>query len=318
MTSLGSDCFVGKLTYVELSPPVSGGGGENLQQTCVIGNSTDTGILLTDSVSSSEVKIDRNSCGTTTTDTFVLKNNATDRVEITSDPSVKFMNTNVDPYLTADGIGERLFFEGTKSINIASGDVSNIKIGNLAGFNQTTTNIAVGYRAGATSQEKDNIAIGSSSGDTQGGRNVAVGEGSGASQNEDCIAIGTGSGSNQSENTISIGSNSGRSQKPNAIAIGNSAGGGGTNGEDVIYIGNSAGRLGGRANSIYIGEASGAQSTGGNQNAIVVNATGNPTDDAGGSTCVIKPIRGASNPEGGVANSLRYDTTTGEVCYHIP
>ena len=35
-------------------------------------------------------------------------------------------------------------------------------------------------------------------------------------------------------------------------------------------------------------------------------------------SCFINPIRGATNPAGGVANSLWYDTVTKEVCYHIP
>lgn len=333
MTSLGNDCFVGTLHYKILDPPVSGGGNQNLQQTCDNGNVSNTGLILTPQSGNAQLRIDEDSIGTFSADDFKLLNSGIDRMEITSDPYVKFMNTSVDPYLTADGIGERLFFESSKPINISSTDEANIKIGYLSGGAQNKQNIAVGIRASNQSQEDNNIAIGTDSGNRQGignisiggssgsrqnSKNVAIGFSSGLDQNSGAIAIGDTAGSTQAENTIAIGLSSGLTQKPNSIAIGNKAGSGGTSGEDVIYIGQNAGRLGGRANSIYIGEAAGGQSSAGNQNSIVINASGTSTDDAGASTFVVKPIRGATNLSGGVANSLWYNTLTGEICYHIP
>ncbi len=50
MTSLGADCFVGKLTYLELNPPVSGGTTPTLQQVCEVSNTTETGIDLSSAV----------------------------------------------------------------------------------------------------------------------------------------------------------------------------------------------------------------------------------------------------------------------------
>jgi len=163
-----------------------------------------------------------------------------------------------------------------------------------------------------------NINVGYVAGSISSTESVNIGTNLGGGSGDDCVNIGIGCGSsNQSNGCVSIGQNAGvNDQGFHSIAIGYDAGTDAA-GFDSICIGDTAGLQSCGQNSICIGKGAGSFSAM-PQNSICLNSSGllltNPATD---SFCV-SSIRGGTNPAGGVANTLWYDTTTKEIKYHIP
>lgn len=178
---------------------------------------------------------------------------------------------------------------------IASGNISgNYILGNgsqLTGLGLTSTNVAIGYGAGATSQGGTTVAVGAFAGQT--------------TQGESAVAIGFNAGqTTQGIKSVAIGMTSGYSLQGNgAVAIGDSAGY--TNqGVQAIAIGRFAG-LTNQAN-----------------NSIILNATGANLNATTANTFTVKPVRAVTSvtfvaPTSGSVpagfSPMYYNPTTGEI-----
>jgi len=154
-----------------------------------------------------------------------------------------------------------------------------IAIGSRAGTTSQGNNaIAMGNRAGNSGQGSDAIAIGSSPNSSVGGAGylnqgsyaVAIGAQAGESnQQSSAVAIGAGSGNtSQGTNAVAIGVNAGNtSQQQNAVAIGNNAGY--LNQQlTAIAIGEDAGNTNQNFSAIAIGRWAGDQYQG--QKAVAI------------------------------------------------
>lgn len=177
----------------------------------------------------------------------------------------------------------------------ASGNISgNYILGNgsqLTGLGLTSTNVAIGYGAGATSQGGTTVAVGAFAGQT--------------TQGESAVAIGFNAGqTTQGIKSVAIGMTSGYSLQGNgAVAIGDSAGY--TNqGVQAIAIGRFAG-LTNQAN-----------------NTIILNATGANLNATTANTFTVKPVRAVTSvtfvaPTSGSVpagfSPMYYNPTTGEI-----
>ncbi len=306
--ALGDSASVGTLFYEFLDPPIMIG-VDNLQQTCDIGNTTTTDIQMTGASAVLDL-----SGGT---DPKVNFSNEDIRVKKDDESKNISVGWKVD---TANdnkcvAIGNNIANAGGECVNIGS----DIATGPIA---QGKFSVAIGKGAGATTMGSDCVAIGTNAGNAnqgtgilpqsqsiaigpsagaqdQGGASVAIGASAGsADQKIECVAIGKNAGrERQQQGSIAIGAGAGLSrQQTNAIAIGYATCPD-TQGSDSIAIG-----------SFGIGFPTG--SVGLNAGGVVLSpaTTG----------CFINPIVGGTNPAGGVANSLWYDTGTKEVKYHIP
>lgn len=184
-----------------------------------------------------------------------------------------YSNVNVEAYIGGN-IGA---FQIYANANAATQATSINTINNTL----TSTNVAIGYGAGATSQ---------------GGTTVAVGAFSGATtQGVSAVAIGFNAGqTTQGTKSVAIGMTSGYSLQGNyAVAIGDSAGY--TNqGAQAIAIGRFAG-LTNQAN-----------------NTIILNATGANLNATTANTLTVAPVR---NDVANVAQVMFYNTTSKEVTY---
>ena len=223
------------------------------------------------------------------------------------------VDTSLDNKCVA--IGNNIQNTGGECVNIGS-DIAtlgstqgkfSIAIGKGAGTTTMgSTCVAIGNNAGNTNQgtgtipASQSIAIGADAGaENQGGASVAIGALAGNSdQKIECVAIGKNAGSaRQQQGSIAIGAGAAKSrQGTNAIAIG------------YATCPDTQG-----ADSIAIGSFGNAFPAG----AVALNAGGIVLTPAT-TGCFINPIAGGTNPAGGVANSLWYDTGTKEVKYHIP
>ena len=308
MTSLGKDCYVGRLNYETLNPPILIG-VDNLQQTCDIGNTTDTDINLTgasavlDLSGGLEPKV----------------NFSNQDIRVKKDTEVKNISIGWKVNTANDNkcvvIGNGILNAGGECVcigsDIAGGLIAqgkfSVAIGKGAG--QTTMGsdcVAIGTNAGNANQgtgvlpPSQSIAIGQSAGaEDQGGTSIAIGPSAGQSRQEiESVAIGNNAGRvRQGRGSIALGFGAGLSrQGTNAIAIGYSTCSD-TQGSDSIAIG-----------SVGIGLPTGSVAINGGGIVLTPATTG----------CFINPIIGGTNPAGGVANSLWYNTTTKEVQYHIP
>ena len=168
-------------------------------------------------------------------------------------------------------------------VNILSNLYANaaVQSANIATINNTltSTNVAIGYGAGQTSQGGTTVAVGAFAGmDAQGLSAVAIGFNAGQTT--------------QGIKSVAIGMTAGYSVQGNgAVAIGDSAGY--TNqGVQAIAIGRFAG-LTNQAN-----------------NTIILNATGANLNATTANTFTVAPIRGDT---GNVATALFYNTTTKEI-----
>ena len=306
MTSLGDNAYVGILNYKELRPPILIG-VDNLQQTCDIGNTTDTDITLTgasavlDLSGGLEPRVNFSN-----EDIRVKKDAESKNISIGWKVDTPFDNKCVV-------IGNNIFNSGGECVNIGS---------DIAGTLQGKFSVAIGKSAGQTEMGSDCVAIGTNAGNTlqgtgtipasqsiaigvsagaeeQGGASVAIGASAGSEQQKiECVAIGKNAGrARQGQGSIALGAGAAASrQQTNSIAIGYDCCPD-TQGSDSIAIG-----------SIGIGLPTGS---------VAINAGGIVLTPAT-TGCFINPIVGGTNPAGGVANSLWYDTGTKEVKYHIP
>lgn len=148
-------------------------------------------------------------------------------------------------------------FTSTGTATMANIRMNPIKIGVGAGFtNQSPTGtIAVGFNAGAGSQDQFSIAIGHTAGN--------------ANQALRCIAIGHQAGQNQQQNDgVAIGYQAGNSrQNPGSVAIGYLSGKN-TQGQNSVSIGSATGEIFQGRESVAVGASAGRNTQG--QNAIAI------------------------------------------------
>jgi hypothetical protein len=161
------------------------------------------------------------------------------------------------------------------------------------------------------------LAIGKTSGTSQGSNCIAIGAGAGISQTTNAIAIGGGAGLSQTNAGVAIGFRAGQTQGLYGIAIGLDAGK--NQSADAVAIGRNAGQgttTAQGANAIAIGNGAGSASQ--IASSICLNASGvalNPSV-AG---CFINPIRSI----GGIASATTleptfFNTTTKELVSATP
>ena len=314
MTSLGADCYVGRLNYVSLNPPIVIG-VDNLQDTCDIGNTTTTDIICAKlavgnpHTPTEELSVVGNFAPTlrivdlpfnstaelTAFDTNValssvnnhplnFKTNGVQRIAIDTAGNTTFTNAGATDFLQIDGTFEQLLYLGKDIRVIKDIEDDNISIGFKVDTAPTLKVIAIGNNIPNSGDRSVNI-----------GHNIATG---GTQQGQECVSIGNGAGgARQGIQCIAIGAGAGASRQGNgAIAIGYECCVD-TQGKNSIAIG-----------SVGINLPS---------DSVVINAGGatlTPTTTG----CFINPITGATNPAGGIADTLWYNTATKEVHYHIP
>jgi hypothetical protein len=169
--------------------------------------------------------------------------------------------------------------------SVYGGDVGSICIGANAGSaGANDRSVIIGYGACSVSPPANNIG------------SVVIGYDAGkANMNYETVAVGSRSGeSNMSFQGVAVGKNAGLlNHGQQAVSVGALAG--------ENNAGNFSVSLGCRA----------SQSGGSYASTIVINATGSNLNPTQANSCIIKPIRNAT----GVANSLFYDSTSGELTY---
>lgn len=181
-----------------------------------------------------------------------------------------------------------------------------VAIGNLAGdVSQRSECVAIGLEAGKTNQgtgwgtpADGSVAIGPTAGATnQSFRTVAIGGAAGTStQGVNSVAIGYAAGNiSQGVNSVAIGGYAGlNSQKSGSVSIGMNAG-----------LNSSLGTTG--VNSIYIGNGAGSVTT--RDNSIVLSASSTAFNPAT-SGFFVNPVRAAAS-----TSYPMYWNTTGELTY---
>lgn len=181
---------------------------------------------------------------------------------------------------------------------------------------QSTYSIAIGSAAGQYYQQSYAIAIGHNAGYGVGDYDKAKG------QQTRALAVGYRAGMYfQGEDTVAVGNSAGCGEDNNAfgqqqnyaVAVGAHAGRL-HQGKYAIAVGAEAARTKQGEYAIAIGYGAGYSEQ--KKKSIIINASGEITNNLLESSCVIRPIRGAPNPEGGPLNHLWYNTITYEVCYH--
>ena len=308
MTSLSDDAYVGTLHYKFLDPPVLVG-VDNLQDTCTIGNTTDTDIVMTGASATLNLQgASKPNITFNNEDIRIIKANKDKNISIGYEVGTANDNRTIE-------IGSNITNAGGECVNIGN----DIATGVIA---QGKFSVAIGKGAGQTVMGGSCVAIGTNAGNTNQGtgilpasRAIAIGLNAGSeSQGGDSVAIGANSGfANQEIESVAVGAGAGNSrQQRGCIAIGKDA---------------AASRQG--TNSICIGYAScpdlqgndsiaiGAVGLGLPASSVVINGGGIVLTPAT-SGLYINPIVGGTNPSGGVANSLWWNSTTKEVQYHIP
>jgi hypothetical protein len=312
--ALGDSASVGTLFYQFLDPPIMIG-VDNLQQTCDIGNTTTTDIVCakvaagTAHTPTAELSIVNNTAPTlrildlpfncsaelTAFDTNValssvnnhplnFKTNGVQRIAIDTTGLTTFTNAGGNDFLQVNGILEELRFLGKDVQVIKSDEFNNISIGWKVDTGGPIKVIAIGNNILNSGTSCVNI-----------GNNIASGV---VQQGSQCVAIGDGAANaRQQQGSIAIGAGAGAArQGTNSIAIGYECCPD-TQGSDSIAIG-----------TIGVSLPTGS---------VAINAGGvvlTPSTTG----CYINPIIGGTNPAGGVANTLWYNTITKEVQYHIP
>jgi hypothetical protein len=306
MTSLTDDAYVGTLHYKVLDPPVAGA-NQNLNETCLNGSTTTTDIFI-DNPTSGRLWLSQGVSGG-----VYFVDDHINIVGQTFDKNIK-IGTSV-----GNNVAVRTIDQGV-NVGRASGSYC-VNLGeNIAGTQQGEYCVSLGYEAAQTDQAGGSVAIGFNAGnDTQG--NGGTGE---------CVAIGGLAGQrNQGTHSVAIGQGAGtRGQGAENVAIGYRAGNDRQQ-QASIAIGTGAGASRQGVNSIAIGydccpdtqgdDCIGIGSIGNGQPAgsVVLSAGGIVLTPANVGFYV-KPIRGDTNPAGGVANSLWWNSGTSEICYHIP
>jgi hypothetical protein len=199
--------------------------------------------------------------------------------------------------------------QANQTAGVAIGESTNapqdaVSIGFQAGLVQSVGSqkqVAIGYKAGITSQGSFAIAIGTQAGaDEQNDRTVAIGDLAGQIQQ----------GRLDAGPSIAIGKSAGRySQYGNAIALGDSAGSS-TQRASAVAIGRQAGELNQGTNSIAIGTLAGNINQ--HPNSIALNASGFALDPTT-TGLFIDPIRVSTT-----TSALYYDATNKEVFQGSP
>ena len=181
-------------------------------------------------------------------------------------------------------------------------------------INPNTSDFNVGSTLKLTQSE---LAIGKTSGTSQGTNCIAIGAGAGISQTTNAIAIGGGAGLSQTNAGVAIGFRAGQTQGLYGVAIGLDAGK--NQSADAVAIGRNAGQGTSTAqgnNAIAIGNSAGVASQ--TAGSICLNASGlalNPNQVG----CYINPIRSI----GGIASATTleptfFNTTTKELVSATP
>jgi len=153
-------------------------------------------------------------------------------------------------------------------------------------INPNTSDFNVGSTLKLTQSE---LAIGKTSGTSQGSNSIAIGAGAGLSQTTNCVAIGGLAGQSQTNASIAIGFRAGETQGLYGIAVGLDAGKNQL--VDTIAIGRNAGQGTSTAqgsNSIAIGLNAGVASQ--TAGSICLNASGSALNPSVAG-CFIDPIR---------------------------
>ena len=207
----------------------------------------------------------------------------------------------------AVAIGNSAGYDNQKERNIAIGSYaqSNTQIGSQS--------IAIGYKAGQTSQGGECVAIGFDAGNlNQGNSSVAIGYEAGKNNQKFlCTAIGTFSGkSNQNEYGVALGVYAGQTDQGVFCTAVGPAAGQNQQGIHSVAIGHNAGHLALGDWSVAIGPAAGFLNPNGLTNYIVINAQNTNLDPASSNGFHVKPINSASN-----SNKLLYNSDTGEITY---
>jgi hypothetical protein len=205
----------------------------------------------------------------------------------------------------------------------------------LVGFNTNdsqpslgTKRVALGYQAGAATQQDYAIAIGDNAGNINQAPNaIAIGQLAGStSQGDTAIAIGHQSGTtSQATHGISIGYYAGHTtQSQYAVAVGYGAGNV-VQGANAVSVGSQAGEQNQAANAVALGNIAGNSSQGANSvaigayagqtnqaaNSIVLSATGTELN-AASTGFFVAPIRDTVTPVG-TKYTLTWDATTKEI-----
>ncbi len=207
----------------------------------------------------------------------------------------------------AVAIGNSAGYDNQMERNIAIGSYaqSNTQIGSQS--------IAIGYKAGQTSQGGECVAIGFDAGNlNQGNSSVAIGYEAGKNNQKFlCTAIGTFSGkSNQNEYGVALGVYAGQTDQGVFCTAVGPAAGQNQQGIHSVAIGHNAGHLALGDWSVAIGPAAGFLNPNGLTNYIVINAQNTNLDPASSNGFHVKPINSASN-----SNKLLYNSDTGEITY---
>ena len=196
--------------------------------------------------------------------------------------------------------GPKIVIENDDMAIVKSLELKNISIGYEVGTSTDSKVVTIGNNITNSGGECVNIGNDIATGAIQQGKwSVAIGKSAGNdSQSSECVAVGSSAGrSRQQQGSISIGSGAGASrQQTNSIAIGYDCCPD-TQGNDSIAIG-----------SVGVGLPA---------SSVVINAGGIVLTPAT-SGLFINPIAGGTNPAGGIANTLWWNSTTKEVQYHIP
>ena len=299
MTSLSDDAYVGTLHYKFLDPPVLVG-VDNLQDTCTIGNTTTTSIVMTGASASLDLQ------GTTAPnitfsneDIRIIKGTSQKNISIGFDVGTANDNGTIE-------IGSDITNAGGECVNIGNG----IATGAIA---QGKFAVAIGKGAGQTAMSGSSVAIGTNAGSSNQGnggtQSVAIGFTAGAeNQGGVSVAIGAKAGSvDQKGESVALGSNAGAFRQGQAsIAVGVGAGAS-RQGTNAIAIGYDCCPDTQGSDSIAIGSVGSGLPI----SSVVINGGGIVLTPAT-SGCFINPIAG------GIANTLWWNSTTKEVQYHIP
>ncbi|MEI6420776.1 MAG: hypothetical protein WCP55_01055, partial [Lentisphaerota bacterium] len=179
------------------------------------------------------------------------------------------------------GIGRDLYVGGTVTATILRTLSTNIALGYGAGLTTQGQSIAIGNNAGRTSQSNYSVAIGGGAGiSTQSSYSVAIGDSAGGvGQGQQAVAIGDSAGNGaQGTGSVAVGSTAGNNtQGANAVAVGRQAGqsmqgttavavglnaGGSAQGASSVAVGNNAGQTNQGIGSVAIGNSAGTNNQG--------------------------------------------------------
>ena len=179
------------------------------------------------------------------------------------------------------GIGRDLYVGGTVTATILRTLSTNIALGYGAGLTTQGQSIAIGNNAGRTSQSNHSVAIGDGAGiSTQSSYSIAIGDSAGGvGQGQAAVAVGFSAGNSaQGIGSVAVGNTAGNdTQGVNAVAVGRQAGqsmqgtlavavglnaGSSAQGYSSVAVGNNAGQTNQGIGSVAIGNSAGTNNQG--------------------------------------------------------